>query len=59
MAIDAYTLEARDQERRIMDVKSVLIGVLSVAVVVLGYLLWDTNQTKVKIDLPGVKIEGR
>ncbi len=42
-----------------MDVKSVLIGVLSVTVVVLGYLLWDANQTKVRVDLPGIKIEGR
>ena len=42
-----------------MDVKSVLIGVLSVAVVVLGYLLYDANQTKVRVDLPGIKIEGR
>ncbi len=42
-----------------LDIKSVLIGVLSVAVVVLGYLLWDANQTKVRVDLPGIKIEGR
>jgi regulatory protein YycH of two-component signal transduction system YycFG len=42
-----------------MDIKSIIIGVLFVAVVVLGYLLWDANQNKVKIDLPGVKIEGR
>ncbi len=42
-----------------MDVKSLVIGVLAVAVVVLGYLLWDANQTKIKVDLPGIKIEGR
>ncbi len=42
-----------------MDVKSMLIGVLALAVVVLGYLLWDANQTKVRVDLPGIKIEGR
>lgn len=42
-----------------MDTKSVMIGVLVVAVGVLGYLLWDANQTKVKVDLPGIKIEGR
>ena len=46
-------------EIQAMDAKSVIIGVLFVAVVVLGYLLYDANQTKVKIDLPGVKIEGR
>ncbi|WP_290981097.1 hypothetical protein [Hyphomicrobium sp.] len=42
-----------------MDIKSAIIGVLFVAVVVLGYLLWDANQTKVRVDLPGIKIEGR
>ncbi|HEY8128579.1 MAG TPA: hypothetical protein VIF39_07695 [Hyphomicrobium sp.] len=42
-----------------LDIKSVIIGVLSVAVVLLGYLLWDANQTKVRVDLPGIKIEGR
>lgn len=41
-----------------MDTKSLLIGILAVAVVVLGYLVWDANQTKVKVDLPGIKIEG-
>ncbi len=42
-----------------MDTKSLIIGVLLVAVGVLSYLLYDANLTKVKIDLPGVKIEGR
>lgn len=42
-----------------MDSKSLIIGVLVVVVAVLGYLLWDANQTKVKVDLPGIKIEGR
>jgi hypothetical protein len=42
-----------------MDIKSLIIGVLAVAVVILGYMVYDANRTKVKIDLPGVKIEGR
>ena len=42
-----------------MDSKSLIIGVLVVVIAVLGYLLWDANQTKVKVDLPGIKIEGR
>lgn len=42
-----------------MDVKSLLIGMLAVAVVVLGYLYYDAQRTKVKVDLPGIKIEGR
>jgi hypothetical protein len=58
MATDAQTA-ARTPKRRTMDTKSLIIGVLSVAVVVLGYLLWDANQTKVKVDLPGFKLEGR
>lgn len=41
-----------------MDVKSLLIGALLVAVAVLGYLYYDSQQTKVKVDLGGVKIEG-
>ena len=42
-----------------MDAKSILIGALFVAVVVLGYLYYDSQQTKVKVDLGGVKIEGK
>lgn len=46
------------EETQAVDTKSLLIGILAVAVVVLGYLVWDANQTKVKVDLPGIKIEG-
>lgn len=42
-----------------MDTKSIIIGALLVAVAGLGYLYWDAQRTKVRIDLPGVKIEGR
>jgi hypothetical protein len=42
-----------------MDTKSLIIGVLLVAVCVLGYMVYDANRNKVKIDLPGIKIEGR
>jgi hypothetical protein len=42
-----------------MDIRSIIIGVLAGSVIVLGYLLWDSQQTKVKVDLPGIKIEGR
>lgn len=40
-----------------MDAKSLLIGALLVAVGVLGYLFYDSQQTSVKVDVPGVKIE--
>ncbi|MFN0219108.1 MAG: hypothetical protein ACKVP4_09870 [Hyphomicrobium sp.] len=42
-----------------MDVKSLVIGVLVVAVGVLGYLYYESEQTTVKVDLPGIKIEGK
>jgi hypothetical protein len=43
-----------------MDVKSLIIGALAVAVAVLGYLYYqETQEPTVKIDLPGVKIEGK
>ncbi|MGQ0671813.1 MAG: hypothetical protein ACT4N2_02870 [Hyphomicrobium sp.] len=43
-----------------MDTKSMIIGALAVAVGVLGYLYYqETREPSVKIDLPGVKIEGR
>lgn len=41
-----------------MDIKSFLIGALLVAVVALGYLYYDSKQSRIKVDLPGVKIEG-
>ena len=34
-----------------------LIGVLAIAVAVLGYLYYDAQQSKVKIDLPGVRLK--
>lgn len=63
--VDIHTLadETSDHEwaggeSRDMDIKSMIIGALLVAVAVLGYLVYDAQRTKVKIDLPGVKIEG-
>lgn len=41
-----------------MDLKSILIGALVIAVAGLGYLYYDSQRTKVKVDLGGVKIEG-
>jgi len=51
-------MEAQPRCRN-MDIRSIIIGVLAGTVIVLGYLLWDAQQTKVKVDLPGIKIEGR
>jgi hypothetical protein len=42
-----------------MDGKSILIVIRAIAVAVLGYLYYESQQSTVKIDLPGVKIEGR
>jgi hypothetical protein len=41
------------------DLKSVLIGALLVAVVTLGYLLWDRQRNTVEIRLPSVSIDRR
>lgn len=42
-----------------MDIKTAVIGVLVVAVAVLGYLYWDSQRTKVDIKLPGVSIQAK
>jgi hypothetical protein len=42
-----------------MDVKSLLIILLAIGVVVLGYLYYESQQTAVRVDLPGVKIEAK
>ncbi len=42
-----------------MDLKSLLIIVLVAAVAVLGYLYYESQQTSVRIDVPGVKIEAK
>jgi regulatory protein YycH of two-component signal transduction system YycFG len=39
------------------DVKSILIGGLLVAVLVLGYLLWERQRNTVEIKLPSISIE--
>ena len=38
------------------DTKSILIGALMVAVVVLGYVAYERNQRTVEIVLPSVSI---
>jgi hypothetical protein len=42
-----------------MDIKSLLILLLVVAVGVLGYLYYQSQQSVVRVDLPGVKIEAK
>jgi len=42
-----------------MDAKSLLVIVLVVAVAVLGYLYYESQQSVVRVDLPGVKIEAK
>lgn len=41
-----------------MDIRSFLIGALLVGVLALGYLYYESQKSDIKIDLPGVKIEG-
>jgi uncharacterized protein HemY len=42
-----------------MDSKTILILLLLVAVGVLGYLYYDSQQTQVRIDVPGFKLEAK
>jgi hypothetical protein len=42
-----------------MDLKTVVIIVLAVAVAVLGYLYYESQQNAVRVDLPGIKIEAK
>ncbi len=41
------------------DIKSLMIGGLLVAVVVLGYLYWERQRNTVEIKLPSVTIQKR
>lgn len=42
-----------------MDLKTLIIVVLAIGVAVLGYLYYDSQQSAVRIDLPGVKIDAK
>lgn len=46
------------REGKVMDGKSVLIGVLVVALVAVGYLYWDSRRSSIEIRAPGVTIKG-
>jgi uncharacterized protein HemY len=43
----------------VIDLKTLLIVVLVVAVGVLGYLYYESQQGGVRVDLPGVTIEAK
>ncbi len=45
--------------RTMRDTKTILIVVLAAAVAVLGFLYWDSQQTRLTIDVPGVKLDAR
>jgi hypothetical protein len=47
------------RQEPIMDLKSVIIILLAIAVGVLGYLYYESQQSTVRVDLPGVKIEAK
>ena len=42
-----------------MDAKTIIIGLLAVAVAVLGYLYYERSQHGISIDTPAVKIEAK
>lgn len=41
------------------DMKSLMIGALAVAVLVLGYIVYEKEQRTISIELPKVKIGGQ
>lgn len=41
------------------DPRNLIIAVLAVAVATLGYLYYESQQSRVSVDLPGLKIEAR
>lgn len=47
------------QKESTMDIKTLLIILLLAAVGVLGYLYYDSQQTQVRIDVPGFKLEAK
>ena len=57
MALDGPSPPSRQEPA--MDTKTIVIVVLAVAVAVLGYLYYDSQQNVVRVDLPGVKIEAK
>ena len=51
--------EEHPKEATMSDPKNLIIVLLVAAVAVLGYLYYDSQQTAVRIDTPGFKLEAR
>jgi len=52
----------RSAARRIStvrDPRNILIAVLAVAVAVLGYLYYDSQQHRISVNLPGFKLDAK
>jgi hypothetical protein len=41
------------------DPKTIIIILLLIGIAVLGYLYYDSQQTAVRIDVPGFKLEAK
>jgi hypothetical protein len=55
-----HKIEAPPKERRKMsDPKNLVIALLVIGVAVLGYLYYDSQQSHVRIDVPGFKLEAK
>jgi hypothetical protein len=63
MRLRYVTRRAQDlgllQQEQQMDPKNLVIVVLAIAVAVLGYLYYDSQQQRVVVDLPNLKIEAK
>jgi hypothetical protein len=42
-----------------MDAKTIMIGLLAVAVIVIGYFYYENSRHGISIDTPAVKIEAK
>jgi hypothetical protein len=43
----------------VRDPRNILIAVLAIAVAVLGYLYYDSQQHRISVNLPGFKLDAK
>jgi hypothetical protein len=43
----------------VRDPRNIVIAILALAVIVLGYLYYDSQQHRISVDLPGFKLDAK
>jgi hypothetical protein len=56
VALDGRGNRFKRGQQPIMDLETLLIIIVAIAVAVLGYLYYESRQDVVRVNLPGVKI---